>query len=70
MNCKVYSRADMDLLSKYSYQLKRMKSKYEQLTEDLNNAALATEEQVERFAKGLPRAHNASIKMNMNNSNF
>lgn len=44
LNCTVYSRKDMDLLSKYACQLKFMKIKQEQLTNDLNSMALATEE--------------------------
>jgi hypothetical protein len=44
LNCTVYSRKEIDLLSKYACQLKFLKLKHEQLTNDLNNMALATEE--------------------------
>lgn len=71
LHCTVYSKKDMELLSRYACQLKFMKLKYEQLTNDINNMALASEEQVDRMAKALRNQTNGSIRLNLfNNSNL
>jgi hypothetical protein len=64
LNCTLYSRKDIELLARYNCQLKFMKLKYEQLTNDLNMLALATEEQVDRLAQTI-KTPNQSFHTNL-----
>ena len=63
LNCTVYTKKDIELLSRYACQLKFMKLKHDQLTEDLNNMALASEEQVVKVAQTIKYDKEQSLRM-------